>query len=545
MIFSRLPILNLLHFLAPASSTFFYPTVQSSLLEHILVDTHGAHASDFIDAITPCTNYVSGSQTLGRITSAQWIRVAFHDFVTADVAAGTGGLDASIGFETLRGENSGSAMNDSLGFFRPRVNSKIATADFIALSVVMSVGNCGGPQIPLRGGRVDAIAAGASGVPAADSSLEETLGFFGGAGFNKVDSIGLTACGHTMGNVHHKGFPTVVGAETVSANNTGGGVHFDSTVATFDSLVVHEYLNGTGNRGGPLVTSFNVSSRSDLRLYESDNNATMAGLATHSNVFFDTCVDLFQRMLNTVPTGVVLSDVIKPMPVKPINATLDFDNDGNLIFTGYIRVSSMSYIISDQIAYSHQTLAPGTSAAPQSLTLTTSLNEQGLHLSPESETGSSIFGSTTFFPFSTQISKPEAFTSFTVSGPGISSQSFPVQSGAFVVPSLTTVTATNITTATIRFSVATRQGSGGYVSRMMKRDGAKAPNVSIQAPVAQEGTLGPKIEAFNNVAVAGVGQKAGYDVWEGSVIVYDWTLGPLSISVLDGKGAEVDVAMVN
>ena len=345
MIFSRLPILNLLHLFAPASSTYFYPTVQTSLLEHILVDTQGAHASDFIAAITPCTNYVNGAQTLGRITSAQWIRVAFHDFVTANITAGTGGLDASIGFETLRGENSGAAMNDSMGFFRPRVSSKIATADFIALSVVMSVGNCGGPQIPLRGGRVDATEGGATGVPAPDSSLEDTLGFFGGAGFNQVDSIGLTACGHTMGNVHHEGFPTVVGLDAVSENNTGGGIHFDSTVATFDTLVVHEYLNGTGNAGGPLVTSFNISSRSDLRLYESDNNATMTSLANQGNGFFDTCVSLFQRMLDTVPTGVVLSDVIEPMPVKPINATLDFDNDGNLIFTGYIRVSSPYYVI--------------------------------------------------------------------------------------------------------------------------------------------------------------------------------------------------------
>lgn len=136
----------------------FYPTPQASLLEHLLVDTHGAHSSGFADAITPCKNYVSGAQTLGRETAAQWIRVAFHDFVTAHVADGTGGLDASIGFETLRGENSGSAMNDSLGFFRPFVNPKVSSecpsfepykfyhkiltpcfqaADLIALSVAM------------------------------------------------------------------------------------------------------------------------------------------------------------------------------------------------------------------------------------------------------------------------------------------------------------------------------------------------------------------------------------------------------------------------
>lgn len=97
------------------------------------------------NAITPCTNYVSGSQLSGRETAAQWLRVAFRefslfivhaictpdsqhaiyadDFVTADVEKGTGGIDASIGFETLRPENSGSAMNDSLAFFAPYVNA--------------------------------------------------------------------------------------------------------------------------------------------------------------------------------------------------------------------------------------------------------------------------------------------------------------------------------------------------------------------------------------------------------------------------------------
>jgi hypothetical protein len=120
---------QLLSFALISSSTgaFFYPNPQSSFLEHILVDTHGAHSSGFANAITPCSNYVSGPQTLGRETAAQWLRVAFHDFVTANVTEGTGGIDASIGFETLREENSGSAMNDSLGFFRPYVSSKISS----------------------------------------------------------------------------------------------------------------------------------------------------------------------------------------------------------------------------------------------------------------------------------------------------------------------------------------------------------------------------------------------------------------------------------
>lgn len=134
--------------LSTTLAAFFYPAVQRSLLEHILVDTHGAHSSGFADAITPCTNYVSGAQTLGRETAAQWLRVAFHDFVTAHVVDGTGGIDASIGFETLREEDSGSAMNDSLGFFRPYVSSEISS-EYIFLLCFTQI-NLGSRLLPQR-----------------------------------------------------------------------------------------------------------------------------------------------------------------------------------------------------------------------------------------------------------------------------------------------------------------------------------------------------------------------------------------------------------
>lgn len=236
-------------------------------------------------------------------------------------------------------------MNDSLGFFRPWMTAKIGMADLIALSVAMSVGNCGGVPISVRGGRVDATQEGVThGVPAPETELNLTLTFFSRAGFNLADSIALTACGHTMGSVHHGGFPTVVGTEAVTDTNTAGGIHFDSTVDVFDTLVLGEYLNGTGNRGGPLVTSFNVSSRSDLRLYEADNNATIIELYQKGQSFLNTCSTLFQRMIETVPRGVILSDVVKPMPLKPINATLDFDTSGNLIFSGLIRVCISIYL---------------------------------------------------------------------------------------------------------------------------------------------------------------------------------------------------------
>jgi hypothetical protein len=114
-----------------SNAALYYPDVQTSLLEHILVDNWGAYASNFSSAITPCTNYVTqtgaAARNSGRTTAAQWMRVLFHDFVTANVRAGTGGVDASIGFETARGENSGSAFNDSFTFWRPFVNEAVSS----------------------------------------------------------------------------------------------------------------------------------------------------------------------------------------------------------------------------------------------------------------------------------------------------------------------------------------------------------------------------------------------------------------------------------
>lgn len=105
----------------------------------------------FFAGIKPCTLYFDPSinevrNDTGRQTSAGWIRTAFRksdswiydyrlglerivqyssrsdrvpdDFVTADVAKGIGGLDASIGYETHRPENVGVAFNDSLFFFQ-------------------------------------------------------------------------------------------------------------------------------------------------------------------------------------------------------------------------------------------------------------------------------------------------------------------------------------------------------------------------------------------------------------------------------------------
>ena len=134
------------------------------------------------------------------------------------------------------------------------------------------------------------------------------------------------------------GFPDVVPESAVTPKNTNGGSNFDTTRTEFDTKVVHEYIDWTGNRGGPLVTTDNITTRSDLRLYESDGNATMQALYDSGDGFVDTCVDLMGRMINTVPEGVDLGPLISPMVIKPVNVTFDIDRQGGLMLSGKIRV---------------------------------------------------------------------------------------------------------------------------------------------------------------------------------------------------------------
>lgn len=60
--------------------------------------------------------------------------------------------------------------------------------------------------------------------------------------------------------------------------------------------------------------------------------------ASGAAAFANTCSDLFARMINTVPKGVQLTDVIVPNVVKPVNISLSLDKSGGLVFSGAIRV---------------------------------------------------------------------------------------------------------------------------------------------------------------------------------------------------------------
>lgn len=278
--------------------------------------------------VTPCS---FGGNINGRQFAAEWIRTAFHDVVTADVAAGTGGLDGSIWFELDRAENGGSAFNNTFSFFANLYSIRASAADLLAMSVVVANAGCGGAHMPFRAGRTDALEAGPAGVPEPDTPLDETRAKFAGAGFSGADMITLVACGHTLGGVHSRNNPHITGLDPSPDTVTA----FDSTSASFDNRVAAEYL--LGNTTNPLVAGNNATLNSDARIFASDGNTTIAELGRTNEGFTAACADVMTHMIDTVPAGVQLTEPIEAVDIKPY-VDLAHAGNGSIALSGWVRV---------------------------------------------------------------------------------------------------------------------------------------------------------------------------------------------------------------
>jgi hypothetical protein len=300
-------------------------------LEDIKYLNDGYNSRGFAFAVTPCTF----TRAPGRSIAGGFLRTAFHDMAPANVAAGTGGLDGSIGFE-LQGQyassNGGPAFNNTITYYSRFFNAQASMSDLIALGVYTAVRGCGGPIVNTRSGRVDATQAGALGVPDVRDPGPTLQGHFIRMGLTQPESISIVACGHSLGGVHSTEFPAIV-----PANSTRLGVaDFDSTNSTYDNKIVTEYLSGTTKN--PLVIGPDPSARSDLHLFNSDNNATISTLRDPA-AYQSTCAKVLQKMIDTVPAGVKLTDPIEVYPVKPSSLQLNVLAGGDqLSFSGQIRV---------------------------------------------------------------------------------------------------------------------------------------------------------------------------------------------------------------
>ncbi|KAF7318837.1 Peroxidase [Mycena chlorophos] len=266
--------------------------------------------------------------------AAQWLRLAYHDAATYDITTGLGGLDASIAYEYTRPQNPGPGMLESLLDFAVSPNEYVGMADFIAMGAINAVIGCGGPVIPFRGGRVDATEAGPATVPEPQQDLATHTAKFAAQGFNATEMISLIACGHSLGGVRQVDFPLVVTEDVPTGIQTFTPPLVDNQTIGFDNTLIHEYLDGTTQ--DVLVVGSNITTRSDLRIFSSDNNVTMNQLAD-LNTFNEVCVDLIGRMINTVPSSVTLTDNIEPFDFKVWN-TLLFPQGGSLAFLATLRI---------------------------------------------------------------------------------------------------------------------------------------------------------------------------------------------------------------
>ncbi|KAF7349267.1 Peroxidase [Mycena sanguinolenta] len=243
----------------------------------------------------------------GRCGVGSTCSKVYHDVATHNITDGTGGLDGSIFFEIDRVENVGAGMNNTINDFSTYPSKYLTRADIIAIATVFAVATCSGPVIPFRGGRVDANIAGPYGVPNASDPIDSLTSNFAHQGFNTSEMIQLVACGHTLGGVRYPDFPDVVSG---SGSTTIVDL-FDET-QQFDHNIVSQYLDGSTR--DPLLV-LNQTMASDLRVFSSDGNVTMQSMNS-ADSFAQACATVFDKMLNTVPSDVTLTDEITLVPFK-------------------------------------------------------------------------------------------------------------------------------------------------------------------------------------------------------------------------------------
>ena len=322
-------------------------------LEDVMYLSTGYRSRGFASFVTPCSKGISP----GRNTAAEWLRTGFHDMANANsFFAPHGGIDASLAFELNNGDNIGTGFNSTFVTYSDYISTRLSAADLVALGTYTSVRACGGPVIPIKGGRKDATQAGSSGaIPQPQNAIGIFNNQFSRMGFTSKEMIQMVACGHTLGGVHAANFPNIVAPGT-APNDYG---LFDNSLE-FDNGITTRYLNGPDTDPLSLGISVKNTRNSDKVVFNSDSNVTVKAM-TDQAAFNSVCATILGRMIDTVdPDLVTLSPVVTPYEVKPAGLQLTLLSGGTLLrFSGDIRVRttirSAAQIASVQLAYNDRT----------------------------------------------------------------------------------------------------------------------------------------------------------------------------------------------
>ncbi|KAF7101025.1 hypothetical protein CFC21_102424 [Triticum aestivum] len=143
---------------------------------------------------------------LSKVKAAGVLRLVFHDAGTFDISDKSGGMNGSIIYEADRPENAG--LSKSLKILRKAkegINQvqQVSWADLIAVAGAEAVALCGGPEIPIRLGRLDSSTADPTGkLPEETLDVVALKTSFGKKGFSTQEMVVLSGA-HTIGG---KGF---------------------------------------------------------------------------------------------------------------------------------------------------------------------------------------------------------------------------------------------------------------------------------------------------------------------------------------------------
>ncbi|KAF8153643.1 hypothetical protein K438DRAFT_1987444 [Mycena galopus ATCC 62051] len=127
-------------------SAYIWPDPQLDALESLRFDQGGFNTIGVSGFVQPCDLFAFDGPSSGRSDAADWIRTAYHDMATHNVADGTGGLDASIRLaeEQARPENAGDGFLNTVEvvfIMANRYVSRFTPTEMIGLVA------CGGVQL--------------------------------------------------------------------------------------------------------------------------------------------------------------------------------------------------------------------------------------------------------------------------------------------------------------------------------------------------------------------------------------------------------------
>ncbi|XP_021738555.1 putative L-ascorbate peroxidase 6 [Chenopodium quinoa] len=216
-------------------------------------------------------------KVLSKGKAAGVLRLVFHDAGTFELSENSGGMNGSITYELERPENKG--LKKSLKIIEKAKNvvderQSVSWADMIAVAGAEAVSICGGPDIPVRLGRLDSL------TPDPEEKLPE----------ESLDAPSLKQC------FQRKGFSTqelvaLSGAHTLGSKGFGSPIVFDNSY--YKILLEKPWLSSAG-------MSSMVGLPSDRALVEDDECLRwITNYANDQDLFFEDFKNVYIKLVNS------------------------------------------------------------------------------------------------------------------------------------------------------------------------------------------------------------------------------------------------------